>query len=65
MIQSGLSKWSGLMPVLEHVSFSTTDKGDECSKRPAWLVCVAEAVTTAFFSARRHSSAAGCGLPHF
>ena len=26
---------------------------------------VAEAVMTAFFSAPRHSSAAGCGLPHF
>src|ERR1700752_345721 len=49
------------MPVLEDVCFSTAGKGDECSKRPVWFVCVAEAVTTAFLSAPSHGSA-GCHI---
>jgi hypothetical protein len=51
------------MPVLEHVCFSTAGKGDECSKRPVWFVCVAEAVTTA--SSQRQGTVprdAGCHI---
>src|SRR6476660_6903612 len=45
MIPRGFSKWSGLMPVLEHVSFSTADTR-------ARLACLrGGSRTTAFFSA--------------